>query len=247
MRQNNAPSGKLALTFLDVGHADSIGVRTPLGQFLLIDCGYAARGTTSPSAYFDGFIDLLVITHFHRDHFNDVRNIAPERIGCLISPPLELASRYQYAFTAEDKEDLARISLLQQKPVVPLLQDDAFTVEFIVPAPRSVNPHEHGIVTLLVNRGNKVLLGADTIASGWATLLEDDDYARKLPDLDLMKITHHGRNDGFHLPFMELARPRLLVNSDAHNPADAHKNCIEKYASYGPIRQTCDGTVHIVL
>jgi competence protein ComEC len=70
--------GLLEVDFLDVGQGDSILVKTPHGQNILIDGGPDSKilnqlGKTLP--FFDKTIDLMVLTHPHDDHVNGLNDV----------------------------------------------------------------------------------------------------------------------------------------------------------------------------
>ena len=69
------------VTFLDVGQADAILIRSPEGQTALVDAGRSSP-VTSLRALGVNEIDLLVATHPHADHIGgmaDVINSFPVR------------------------------------------------------------------------------------------------------------------------------------------------------------------------
>ncbi len=65
------PSNNLEVDFLDVGQGDSILIKTPYGQNILIDGGPDNKviGELSKSMdWWDRQIDLMILTHPHDDH-----------------------------------------------------------------------------------------------------------------------------------------------------------------------------------
>lgn len=70
------PSRRLELTVLDVGHGDSLVVRTPARQTLLVDAGTAEAGRNVVVPFFHArgwtTIDALVLTHPDGDHLGGV-------------------------------------------------------------------------------------------------------------------------------------------------------------------------------
>lgn len=67
-----AESGRMEVTVLDVGHGDSLVIRTPRRQTIVIDAGSRQAGRTAvlPFLRWRGWtrVDALVLTHFDEDH-----------------------------------------------------------------------------------------------------------------------------------------------------------------------------------
>ena len=81
-----------SVAILDVGQADSIVISTG-GQICLIDAASTDDGKTNAVTYLEGLgvskIDLMVITHFHTDHTNDVLDVMNKfEIDTIIIPDL---------------------------------------------------------------------------------------------------------------------------------------------------------------
>ncbi|MGD0855969.1 MAG: DNA internalization-related competence protein ComEC/Rec2 [Dehalococcoidia bacterium] len=67
-----APDGKLHVSILDVGQGESILIRTPDGQNIVVDAGpdqmSACTSLGKKLPFWDGKIDLLILTHMQEDH-----------------------------------------------------------------------------------------------------------------------------------------------------------------------------------
>ena len=65
------PDNRFHAYFLDVGQGDSLLIKTPENQHILIDGGpnnSVMKGLSEAMFFFDKTIDLMVLTHPHSDH-----------------------------------------------------------------------------------------------------------------------------------------------------------------------------------
>ena len=85
-----------SVAILDVGQADSAVISSG-GHICLIDAGSTEDGTTDAVTYLEGMgvnkIDIMVITHFHSDHTNNVLDVMNKfEVETIIIPNLTKAN-----------------------------------------------------------------------------------------------------------------------------------------------------------
>jgi beta-lactamase superfamily II metal-dependent hydrolase len=209
--------GKLKIAVLNVGHGDFIYSVTPLGDNLVIDCGF---GDIVPSSYLSkvSIISELQISHPHTDHFDDLLGIGNKTIKSFICPDLSVFSDDQIGWKEKDKDKIAKLRTMkaQIKPdnnAVSVNGEFSHTVWF----PGDVdpnNPNTTSCVTILSYNGFKMLFGGDLPNSGWENLLKKDNFVKALSGVQVFKVPHHGRTEGCSDALFEYIKPMLCIISD---------------------------------
>lgn len=92
-------TGKMQVTFIDVGQGDSILIKSPSNQYILVDGGAipekicVALGETLP--FWENSIDMVVMTHPHDDHANGLVEVVKRyEIGRALLP-IDIAQEYK--------------------------------------------------------------------------------------------------------------------------------------------------------
>jgi competence protein ComEC len=182
------------VAFLDVGQGDAAVVVTPRGRAVVIDAGPASavsdagRRVVVPYLARRGItaIDLLILSHAHRDHFGGATALATALpVGAVLEPGEPVA----------DSAYLALLDTLASRNVRwrPLTTGDAFTLDgvaFRVLSParreRTGDLNEDSVVLLVQFGAFSVLFPGDAgerTEAGWG---------REPLDADLLKVGHHG-------------------------------------------------------
>jgi beta-lactamase superfamily II metal-dependent hydrolase len=119
--------GKLAVMFMSVGSGDSIFIKTPKGEVIVVDCGSRAREKNDQldrlkdmlrSQLFLGTgknLYALVLTHPDQDHYNDVAKLIDEIDIKYVFHSGHLA---QYTQTRENTDETAKSFLSDKKEKV---------------------------------------------------------------------------------------------------------------------------------
>lgn len=223
-----APSsaGRLEVIALDVGQGDALLVRFPGGPTMLIDAGGFARSrfdvgarVVAPALRALGLltIDILAITHAHRDHLGGagavLRSFSPGAVWLGRMPGDDAA-----VASLERAAEKRGISVVFPRRGARIALGGA-RVEVLNPGPgvESGGParNDDSLVLRLSFAGRSVLLTGD-LESGLEALL-----VREGRDLraDLLKVGHHGSRTSTSEPFLRQVRPRLgVISVGSSNP-----------------------------
>jgi competence protein ComEC len=217
--RGNPPTGKLELTALDVGQGDSILVRFPDGASMLIDSGGFSRTSfdvgarvVAPALRALGCltIDILAITHAHRDHLGGAAAVLRE-----FSP-----GAVWLGWMPEDDPGVRAILMMAAARRIPVLfprrgvrlRVGGASLEFLNPASRNVGSgpaNDDSLVVRISYARRRALLMGDLEAPREAELVaEGRDLAA-----DLLKVGHHGSRTSTTSPFLMRVAPSLAIIS----------------------------------
>lgn len=216
--QNSDQSYPLKVTFLKVGKADGIVLRT-LDHVAVIDCGeksdgekmlncLAANGVTE--------IDYLILTHFDQDHIGGAAKV-------LGSYPVKHVVAADYTEDSKEYDRLTEAMTVQglrfERPSAPMqftLDDCQFTVY-----PHEAEDYDKGydnncsLVTKVIHHGNILLFTGDAMEERLGEVMD-------IGDCDLLKVPYHGREIGNLGAFLDAVTPEYAVISTSEDElADA--------------------------
>ena len=247
-------TGRLEVTILDVGQGDAIVVRFPDGATMLVDAGGFARSSfdvgarvVAPALRAMGILrlDVLAITHAHRDHLGGavsiVRQMRPEAIWLGRMPRddpsvgvlLRLAARLG-------------IRVLQPRGGV-RTRIGGSDVEVHNPgrgagAEPGVS-NDDSLVLRLGLGARHALLTGDLERDGEAALIR----AGRDLEAELLKVPHHGSRTSSTGEFLSRVRPRMAaISVGASNPwGHPDGGLVERLESEGIVvrRTDRDGAV----
>jgi competence protein ComEC len=202
-----APPGSLTVRFLDVGQGDATLIQHPDGTAVLFDGG-------PPEAGVDRLLrragvrrlSLVVATHASRDHHGGLAEV-------LTGHPVELllnggdgsADPEFHAVLAIAADHKVR-SLPARAPAT--LRAGALTIRILSPPPRPPgpapeDPNPRAVIAVVSSGGFDLLLSADAESEALLPL--------ELPDVDAMKVPHHGSADPGLPEVLERLRPEIAA------------------------------------
>ena len=243
-------SSKLEVNFLDVGQGDSIFIKTPYGQNILIDGGpdrTVLRRLSEVLPWYDRTIDLMILTHPHDDHVGGLVYVL-ERYkvkkvlytGVLHSAPAFLNWLEQIL---EKRIPL----IIADKPQKINFGDNCY---FDIIYPKSSlfgkevdNLNNSSIVGKLVYGKTSFLFSGDAEFEVEKKLLNDDLKS------DVYKAGHHGSMTSSGQEFLNEISPSIVVIQVGANNKFGHpsKRILKRFERFGAqvFRNDSDGTVRI--
>jgi len=233
----------IRVTFIDVGQADAILIRSPEGQIALVDAG---RGEPLRSLGELGVekIDLLVATHPHADHIGGMA-------GVINSIPVRFYMDNGQPHTTATYQNLMRT--LQQRTDITYLAAEPRTIglgsaeiEVLPLLPVNSTDHNNRSVGLVLRYGSFVVF-----LSGDSEVRELAFWVQQgvVPDVTVLKAPHHGSDNGFTWEFLQDAQPEVVVISVGGNSyGHPRPEALQAYTSVTPtvLRTDYHGQVTIL-
>lgn len=230
--ETNTPSGQnLVVHYIDVGQADCMLLVA--GQTTVLIDGGNTDTSSQVVSYLRRYgveeLDLIVNTHPHGDHLGGIPSVMaafPVREVWCSHPDYDtyLFDRFEQAL---DQEGLTSI----QPAVGTVYASDGLTITVLGP----LQPNEHyndlndTSLVLLVQYGQrKFLFTGDMEAYAEKQLVS----AGKVPDVDVLKVGHHGSYSSTCQDFLDKAKPEYgiiscMLGNEYGHPHDGPMNRLQ--------------------
>lgn len=222
--------GLLKVYFLDVGQGDSILIRTPAGDDILIDGGPDNAVVRKLGEYLPVYnrdIELMILTHPHADHVAGLNEVlARYEVDKVITTGVKYTSADYFAFLDLLVEKNIETKIITSPEII-----DLGLVELEILYPTSTlaglsldNVNNASIVTRVVYASTSAMLTGD---------LENEEFLIEAGvelDSDIFKAGHHGSNNANDKSFVQAVSPQYVVvscgadNSFGHPHYRAMKN-----------------------
>lgn len=242
--------GNLEVAFLDVGQGDSILIKAPAGQNILIDGGpdkAVLRRLGEVLPWWDRRLDLVILTHPHDDHLTGLEEVAERyqirrvlQAGVADSNPnyqswLKLIAGKKLLLTLVDKPQVIELG-------------NGCRLEILYPRSslRDIKPqnlNNSSVIAKLVYGEDKVLLMGDAEQELEAELLASGiDLSA-----DILKVGHHGSDTASTEKFLQAVGAKTAIievgkTNDFGHPSSRTLKKLER-AGVKIFRTDQDGTI----
>ncbi|WP_161633605.1 DNA internalization-related competence protein ComEC/Rec2 [Fervidicella metallireducens] len=227
---------KLLIHFINVGQGDSIFIETPDHKSILIDTGpeykeySAAREKVIPYIKRRGYktIDLLIITHFHKDHCGGLKDVFTQMN---VKNSISFNNDYpgDYLFTEVSKGDRIKIGDIVLKILYPNKNEKIDN-----------DKNETCLIIELIYKDFNMLLTGDA---------EKDDLEGLEGNYDLYKVPHHGSVGSLNEKMIEQSHIETAIISVGKNnfghPSDKVINTL-KMNNIDVFRTDINGNIMVI-
>ena len=245
--QRDAASAPLAVWFFDAGKADAILLTTE-NTAVLIDCGEKGFGgtiTDELAARGIDRLDLLIVTHFDRDHVGGAAKV----IGSV-----EVGTVLQSNSPKDSSEYRKYIRALKKAGIEPLTVRETLSFEFDGVAITVDPPREETYAENASNNSSLIVtvsLGSQTLLfMGDAESARIAEYLSGTPvDCTLLKVPHHGGREPMTAALLEAVCPEyaVITCSDAERESASTTAALRSCGAeifltrLGSVSVRCDG------
>jgi len=234
--------------FFNVGQGDAILIKTANNHHILIDGGpdhtiIEQLDTVIPP--WQRTLDLVILTHPHADH-------ATGLLAVLEQYHIDQLWYTGTDYSSQTYQTLVQQLSLRQVPTQFANQGDSYHLDSvsldvlspIVEHPVAEDPNETSVVSLLRYHNFSILFTGDATAHNEAV------YSSLVPDVDIIKIPHHGSQGSSSAALLSAARPEvgMIMVGASNSFGHPHPDTLAHYQSLGTTlyRTDQDGTTEVV-
>lgn len=239
----SGPDERLDLYAFSVGKADALLIKTN-DAAIMIDTGENGDGDELVEKLVSlgvNRLDLLILTHFDKDHIGGADTIIRcMPIDRIMLPSYEKDSKQYTQLLGALAETDAKVEYLAADTEIKYGDTEVFV--WVSPvAFDGESDNEQSLITKVRYSGRNYLFMGDAEGKELKKLI----YGDKNLTCDVLKLPHHGVYDDNTFMLMTTSMPSYVVICDSQkNPADAET--LQSMELYDPvILQTKDGDVHL--
>ncbi|MBS4220267.1 MBL fold metallo-hydrolase [Bacillus sp. FJAT-49711] len=209
-----AASKDLVVHFIDVGQGDSIFIKTPQGENILIDAGNRAKGH-DVVAYLKKqkvkTINYIIATHPDADHIGGLDEVINAfKVDHIYAPKVTHTTQAYKDFLNAVKKKKYKIKTAASGVKLPL-KDKTVKASFLAPVKSYAKTDLNNWSAVLHVKYNKnTFLFTGDIESK----AEKDLISKKLlSKVDVLKVSHHGAKEATTSEFLKIVKPKYAVIS----------------------------------
>ena len=236
---------KLEIYAFSIGKADALLLRTE-DAAIMIDTGENGDGEKLVSRLEELGIeklDLLILTHFDKDHIGGADTVIDRfPIDLIVLPAYEKESKQYVELLAALSETDAEVSYLTHD--LSLTYGELELTIWVSPVPfDGKSDNEQSLITKVLFEGKTCLFMGDAEGRELERLV----FGTRNLTCDVLKLPHHGVYDENTFALMTAAMPsHVIICNSAKNPAA--QETFDAMALYDPvILQTKDGEIHLTV
>ncbi len=235
---------KLELYAFSIGKADALLIRTN-DAAIMIDTGENGDGkvlVNKLNALGVEKLDLLILTHYDKDHIGGADKII-ERIPIdrIVLPAYEKDSK-QFQQLADALQQTSA-EVLYPEADVSLTYGEMLLSIWVSPVPfDGKSDNEQSLIAKLIYDGRTYLFMGDAVESELKKLI----YSGKNLTCDVLKLPHHGVYDENLPALLTVTMPQVVIICDsAKNPADEDTmKALDFFDT--TVLETKDGDIHLI-
>jgi competence protein ComEC len=237
------PPDGLRIVMLDVGQGDGILLQTRAGSVLVDEGPPEADVAAQLKRLGVRRLAAMVVTHPHRDHVGGGAEVVDSMPVGFVLDPLE-------PYDSPEESALEREARIHSVPVVPARVGNSYTLGGLRlrvlwpdgPGLPNEDPHEHGVVLLATYGSFDALLTGDSESPVTLPL--------RPPEVELLKVAHHGSSDATLGDLLRLIRPRVALISvgegnDYGHPAPSTISTLDAFPGLAVYRTDEDGRITV--
>ena len=237
------PPQGLRIVMLDVGQGDGILLQTRAGAVLVDEGPPEAAVAAQLRRLGVRRLAAMVVTHPHRDHVGGAAAVIDSLPVGFVLDPLEPTD-------SPDEGALEREAAAQHVPIVPARVGSSYSlgalrIRVLWPDGSGLageDPHEHGVVLLASYGQFDALLTGDSESPVSLPLHP--------PEVELLKVAHHGSSDEGLGDLLRLVRPRIALISvgegnDYGHPAPSTLSVLTGFPGLAVYRTDEDGRITV--
>ena len=235
----------LCVHYIDVGQGDSIYVKLPNGENLLIDAGDNDAGV-NVTGYLKDLrvkkIDYLVATHPHSDHIGGMDDVINKfDVKTMYMPKVSHnTATFSSLLDAIEEND---VKLTEAKAGVNILKEENLSVDILSPDSRTYEDMNNYSAVLKITYGDTGFL-----FTGDAEKEAENKLKSNLKS-NVIKVGHHGSDTSTGEKFLQKVSPEVAVisvgeNNDYSHPHSEVVSRLKKH-NINIFRTDYDGTVVI--
>jgi competence protein ComEC len=204
----------LKVYFLDVGQGDSILIRAPSGQNILIDGGpnnLVLEHLNNILPFWDRTIDLMILTHPHADHVTGLVEVSRRyRVKRALYTGVVHTLPAYLEWLKELKTQKIPTTIIDHAQTIYLTPDCQLKILYPLKSlagQTAVNLNNTSIVAKLTYKQVSFLFTGDIEAEAEDELLAQDQSLRA----QVLKVPHHGSHTSSQPEFIQAVKPQFAV------------------------------------
>ncbi len=210
-------SGRLTVTFLDIGQGDAILIEAPEGQRILVDGGPSGEAITAALGrnlpFYDRRIDLVVLTHPQADHLGGLPAVLENyNVRAVLADPVHTDSALYDVWTDSLRAAGVPVTPAERGQSIDLQDDAGLSVlnpAAGVTATDAAALNDTSVVLRLTMGNFSFLLTGDISVQAEAAIVRGGTDL----EADVLKVAHHGSLTSTSPLFLRRVRPLLDVIS----------------------------------
>ena len=230
--------GEFRVVFFDVGQGDAVFVQDKAGHQILIDGGEGdvildKLGEVLP--FFDRSLDLVILTHPHRDHVEGLVSVLKRyKVDLVLYTGVEYVSPYYQEFEELLLKKKIAFAFPHHNQRISLADGAYLDILFpweVMDGKEVENPNNTSIVCRLVRGTEEYLLVGDAEEEVEAELIQNNVYLQS----DVLKVGHHGSKTSSTANFLRAVEPEVAIISVGKENRFNHPHPIvlERLESFG--------------